>query len=107
MPEVFNTGQGIQFTSSAVTGRLHGHDIRISMAGKGRWFDNVFIERIWRSIKYEEVSLDAFGTVSFVRECIGCHLNVYNTRRPRPSHKDRTPDVVCFASPPQPLTEAA
>jgi putative transposase len=106
-PEIFNTDQGSQFTSSAFTGLLHEHGIRISMDGKGCWRDNVFIERVWRSIKYEEVYLHAYETVSAAREGIGRYINFYNTRRPHSSHQARTPDVVYFASLPQPSAEAA
>ena len=77
------------------------------MDGKGCLRDNVFVERLWRSIKYEEVYLHAYETVSAAREGIGRYINVYNTRRPRSSHQARTPDVVYFASPPQPSAEAA
>ncbi len=106
-PEIFNTDQGSQFTSSAFTGLLHGHGIRISMDGKGCWRDNVFIERVWRSIKYEEVYLHAYETVSAARDGIGRYINFYNTRRPHSSHQARTPDAVYFASLPQPSAEAA
>ena len=106
-PEIFNTDQGSQFTSSAFTGLLHEHGIRVSMDGKGCWRDNVFIERVWRSIKYEEVYLHAYETVSAAREGIGRYINFYNTRRPHSSHQARTPDVVYFASLPQPSAEAA
>ena len=106
-PEIFNTDQGSQFTSSEFTGLLHGHGIRISMDGKGCWRDNVFVERVWRSIKYEEVYLHAYETVSAAREGIGRYINFYNTRRPHSSHQARTPDVVYFASLPQPSAEAA
>ena len=106
-PEIFNTDQGSQFTSSAFTGLLLEHGIRLSMDGKGCWRDNVFIERVWRSIKYEEVYLHAYETVSAAREGIGRYINFYNTRRPHSSHQGRTPDVVYFASLPQPSAEAA
>jgi len=106
-PEIFNTDQGSQFTSSEFTGLLHGHGIRISMDGKGCWRDNVFVERVWRSIKYEEVYLHAYETVSAAREGIGRYINFYNTRRPHSSHQAQTPDVVYFASLPQPSAEAA
>jgi len=106
-PEIFNTDQGSQFTSNEFTGLLHGHGIRISMDGKGCWRDNVFIERVWRSIKYEEVYLHAYETVSAAREGIGRYINFYNTRRPHSSHQARTPDVVYFASLRQPSAEAA
>ena len=75
--------------------------------GKGCWRDNVFIERVWRSIKYEEVYLHAYETVSAAREGIGRYINFYNMRRPHSSHQARTPDVVYFASLPQPSAEAA
>jgi putative transposase len=106
-PEIFNTDQGSQFTSSEFTGLLHGHGIRISMDGKGCWRDNVFIERVWRSIKYEEVYLHAYETVSAAREGIGRYIIFYNTRRPHSSHAARTPDVVYFASLHQPSADAA
>ena len=105
-PEIFNTDQGSQFTSSAFTGLLREHGIRISMDGKGCWRDNVFIERVWRSIN-EEVYLHAYESVSAAREGIGRYINFYNTRRPHSSHQARTPDVVYFASLPQPSAEAA
>jgi putative transposase len=106
-PEIFNTDQGSQFTSSEFTGLLHGHGIRISMDGKGCWRDNVFVERVWRSIKYEEVYLHAYETVSAAREGIGRYITFYNTRRPHSSHQARTPDVVYFASLHQPSADAA
>jgi putative transposase len=106
-PEIFNTDQGSQFTSNEFTGLLHGHGIRISMDGKGCWRDNVFVERLWRSIKYEEVYLHAYETVSAAREGIGRYIVFYNTRRPHSSHRARTPDVVYFASLHQPSADAA
>ena len=106
-PEIFNTNQGSQFTSSAFTGLLLEHGIRISMDGKGCWRDNVFIERVWRSIKYEEVYLHAYETVRAAREGIGRYINFYNTRRPHSSHQAQTPDVVYFASLHQPSADAA
>jgi putative transposase len=106
-PEIFNTDQGSQFTSSAFTGLLHGHGIRVSMDGKGCWRDNVFVERVWRSIKYEEVYLHAYETVSVAREGIGRYIDFYNTRRPHSSQQARTPDVVYFASLHQHSADAA
>jgi putative transposase len=106
-PEIFNTDQGSQFTSSAFTGWLHEHGIRISMDGKGCWCDNVFIERLWRSIKYEEVYLHAYESVSQARTGIGRYIEFYNTRRPHSSLQARTPDVVYFDSLPRPSAEAA
>ena len=93
-------------TSSACTGLLHAHGIRISMDGKGWWRDNVFIERVWRSIKYEEVYLHAYETVRAARDGIGRYIHFYNTRRPHSSHQARTPDVVYVAGLPQPHAAA-
>ena len=99
--------ESAQFTSSAFTSLLHDHDIRISMDGKGCWRDNVFIECVWRSIKYEEVYLHAYETVNAAREDIGRYVQFYNTRRPHSSHQARTPDMVYFTSLPQTLEVAA
>jgi putative transposase len=90
-PEIFNTDQGAQFTSFAFTSMLRDHGIRISMDGKGRWMDNVFIERLWRSLKYECVYLDAFETSSQARAGIGGWIDYYNTRRPHSALGGRTP----------------
>ena len=106
-PEIFNTDQGSQFTSAAFTGLLMRHGIRISMDGKGCWRDNVFIERLWRSIKYEEVYLHAYESVSQARSGIGRYIEFYNTRRPHSSLQARTPDVVYFDSLPWPSAQAA
>ena len=106
-PEIFNTDQGSQFTSAAFTGLLMHHGIRISMDGKGCWRDNVFIERLWRSIKYEEVYLHAYESVSQARTGIGRYIGFYNTRRPHSSLQARTPDVVYFDSLPRPSAHAA
>ena len=106
-PEIFNTDQGSQFTSSAFTGLLADHGIRISMDGKGCWRDNVFIERLWRSIKYEEVYLHAYESVSQARTGIGRYIEFYNTRRPHSSLGARTPDVVYFQTLPWPSAKAA
>ena len=105
VPEIVNTDQGSQFTSQAFTGLLKEHGIRISMDGKGAWRDNVFIERLWRSVKYEEVYLHAYDTVSDSRAGIGRYFNLYNRRRPHSSLKRRTPDQVYYSQ--QPLTLAA
>src|ERR1700751_1012065 len=91
-PEIFNTDQGAQFTGTAFTGLLASHDIAISMDGKGAWRDNVFVERLWRSVKYEEVYLRAYETVAEARNSIGRYLDFYNGRRPHSSLDDRTPD---------------
>ena len=81
-PEISNTDQGSQFTGSAFTGVLTNNGIAISMDGKGAWRDNVFVERLWRSVKYEEVYLRAYDSVSEARASIGHYLNFYNRRRP-------------------------
>jgi putative transposase len=95
-PEIFNTDQGSQFTSEAFTGRLKKERIDISMDGKGRWRDNVFVERVWKSIKYEEVYLHAYESVSQARASIGRYIDFYNTVRPHSSLKALTPDQVYF-----------
>jgi putative transposase len=95
-PEVFNTDQGSQFTSEAFTGRLKKEGIRISMDGRGRWRDNVFVERIWKSIKYEEVYLHAYNSVSEARAGIGRYIQFYNSIRPHSSLNALTPDQVYF-----------
>jgi putative transposase len=105
VPEIVNTDQGSQFTSLAFTGLLKKHGLRISMDGKGSWRDNVFIERLWRSVKYEEVCLHAYDTVSDSRAGIGKYFNLHNRRRPHSSLKRKTPDQVYYAQ--QPLTLAA
>ena len=102
-PEIFNTDQGSQFTSEAFTGRLKQEGIRISMDGKGRWRDNVFVERVWRSIKYEEVYLHAYQSVSEARQSIGGYIDFYNTTRPHSSLKALTPDQVYFNRLPESL----
>jgi putative transposase len=102
-PEIFNTDQGSQFTSEAFTGRLKENAIAISMDGKGRWRDNVFVERIWKSIKYEEVYLHAYASVSEARTSIGRYLEFYNSIRPHSSLKALTPDQVYFHRLPEPM----
>jgi len=96
--DIFNTDQGSQFTCEAFTDVLHKHDIKISMDGKGAWRDNVFIERLWRTVKYEEVYLRAYDSVSDARACIGRYLDLYNRRRPHSSLDDMTPDQAYFGS---------
>ncbi|WP_173405893.1 IS3 family transposase [Brucella intermedia] len=95
-PDIFNTDQGSQFTSIDFTAVLKKAEIAISMDGKGAWRDNVFVERLWRSIKYEEVYLHAYKTVSEARAGIGRYLNFYNTRRPHSSLDRQTPDQAYF-----------
>src|SRR5450432_4787184 len=99
-PDIFNTDQGSQFTGSAFTGVLAANGIAISMDGKGAWRDNVFIERLWRSVKYEEVYLRAYQSVSEARHSIGRYLDFYNSRRPHQSLDDATPDQAYFNQPP-------
>src|SRR5271155_3637636 len=104
-PEIFNTDQGSQFTGSAFTGVLIKNVIAISMDGKGAWRDNVFVERLWRSIKYEEVYLRAYDSVGEARASIGRYLDFYNGRRPHSSLDGTTPDQAY--STPLPLRLAA
>jgi putative transposase len=100
-PEIFNTDQGSQFTSAAFTGLLRDHGIAISMDGKGAWRDNVFVERLWRSVKYEEVYLRAYDSVADARASLGRYLGFYNGKRPHSAHGGRTPDQAYFDNRPQ------
>ncbi len=93
-PEIFNTDQGSQFTSFDFTNVLKDHGIKISMDGKGRWMDNVFIERLWRSLKYECVYLNAFENGLQARQSIGQWLTHYNTKRPHATFDGQPPDEV-------------
>jgi putative transposase len=102
-PQIFNTDQGSQFTSAAFTGLLADNAIRISMDGKGAWRDNVFVERLWRSVKYEEVYLKAYDSVAEARASIGRYLDFYNRKRPHSSLGARTPDQAYFDRQPQPV----
>jgi putative transposase len=95
-PEIFNTDQGSQFTGAAFTGVLADNGIAISMDGKGAWRDNVFVERLWRSVKYEEVYLRAYDTVGEARTSIGRYLDFYNRCRPHSSLDGTTPDQAYF-----------
>jgi putative transposase len=85
-PDIFNTDQGSQFTGDAFTGLLLRNGIAISMDGRGAWRDNVFVERLWRSVKYEEVYLKAYDNVPEARTSIGQYLDFYNSRRPHSQH---------------------
>lgn len=105
-PEIFNTDQGSQFTSLDFIKLLKDAEISISMDGKGAWRDNVFVERLWRSIKYEEVYLHAYKSVPEARAGIGRYLDFYNNRRPHSSLDRKTPDQVYFNLP-QPIPLAA
>ena len=91
-PEIFNTDQGCQFTSQEFTGLLKDNNIQISMDGKGCWRDNVFVERLWRSVKYEEVYLHAYDTVSNAKAGLQRYFTRYNQFRPHSSLDDKTPD---------------
>ena len=104
-PRIFNSDQGSQFTSETFTDVLIRNDIAISMDGKGAWRDNVFVERLWRSVKYEEVYLRAYDSVGEARTSIGRYLDFYNGRRPHASLDRRTPDQAYFN--PLPLRTAA
>ncbi len=100
-PEIFNTDQGSQFTSADFTGLLLDNAIAISMDGKGAWRDNVFVERLWRSVKHEEVYLRAYDSVGEARASIGRYLGFYNRKRPHSSLDARTPDHAYFHHLPQ------
>ena len=93
-PEIFNTDQGSQFTAEGFTGVLKQAGVKISMDGKGRWLDNVFIERVWRSLKYEEVYLKAYENVGEARDGIGKWIEYYNTQRRHQALGRRTPNDV-------------
>jgi putative transposase len=106
-PEIFNTDQGSQFTSAAFTGRLASAGIRISMDGRGRWIDNVFIERLWRSLKYEDVYLKGYGDGREARAGIAAWIGFYNRRRPHQALAGRTPMAVWREGITGPLTDNA
>ena len=98
LPEIFNTDQGSQFTSTEFVALLKLHDIQISMDGKGAWRDNVFVERFWRSLKYEEVYLRAYESASEAKASLGRYIAFYNEQRPHSSFDGRTPDAVYFTA---------
>jgi putative transposase len=100
-PEIFNTDQGSQFTSEAFTSKLKENNIRISMDGKGSWRDNIFVERLWRTIKYDEVYLKAYRTVTEARKSIGDYVTIYNQRRPHSSLDGIPPDTFYYQHLPQ------
>src|SRR5260370_39193131 len=93
-PEIFNTDQGSQFTSAAFTGTLAAADIRISMDGRGRWMDNVFIERLWRSLKYEDIYLKGYADGREARAGIALWMAFYNEFRPHQALGNRSPMAV-------------
>jgi len=95
-PEIFNTDQGSQFTSDAFTRVLNDHGIKISMDGKGRWVDNVFVERLWRSVKHEDLYLHAYETPTERRAGLARYFTFYNTRRRHSALDRRTPDAVYY-----------
>lgn len=97
-PEIFNTDQGAQFTSENFTARLEADAIRVSMDGKGRALDNVFVERLWRSVKYEEVYLKDYRSVSEAVEGLGRYFDFYNRDRPHQALGYRTPEAVWLAA---------
>lgn len=102
-PEIMNTDQGSQFTCAAFIGTLTEHHIQISMDGKGCWRDNVFVERLWKSIKYEEVYLHAYDSVSQAKTSLAKYISFYNSGRPHNSLDGQTPDDVYFTSLPEKL----
>src|SRR6202453_3480190 len=104
-PDIFNTDQGSQFTGAAFTGVLTDNGITISMDGKGAWRDNVFVERLWKSVKYEEVYLHAYDSVGVAKASLGRYLDFYNRLRPHSSLDRMTPDEAYFH--PSPLAAAA
>jgi putative transposase len=104
-PKIFNTDQGSQFTSAAFTGLLLDNEIAVSMDGRGAWRDNVFVERLWRSVKYEEVYLRAYDSVGEARASLSRYFIFYNTKQPHSSLDARTPE--CFYYDHLPQTAAA
>src|SRR5208282_5636803 len=97
-PDIFNTDQGVQFTSTDFLAELEARGVRVSMDGKGRYLDNIFIERLWRSLKYEEVFIKAYGSVAEARRSIGEWLAFYNDERPHQALSYRTPREVFEAA---------
>ena len=95
-PGIFNTDQGSQFISSEFISLIQGHGIQVSMDGQGRWVDNVLVERLWKSVKYEEVYLHAYDSVAHARQGLHRYFQFYNQRRPHSSLDGKTPDSVYF-----------
>ena len=106
VPEIFNSDQGSQFTSDDFTDVLSSRKIRISMDGRGRWVDNVFVERLWRSVKYEEVYLKAYESLGEARRGLGDYFEFYNSRRRHQGLDYRTPDEVYWDTLPKEATAA-
>lgn len=104
-PGIFNTDQGSQFTSAEFVGLIQGHGVQVSMDGKGRWVDNVLVERLWKSVKYEEVYLHAYDSVAQAQQSLQSYFKFYNERRPHSSLDGKTPDSVYFDS--LPIQQAA
>jgi len=105
-PEIFNTDQGVQFTSAPFQAPLLAAQVRLSMDGRGRVFDNIFVERLWRSVKYEEVYLKDYADVAAARRGLGQYFSFYNTERFHQALEYRTPHSVHFAAPPQSKSKA-
>ena len=101
VPEIFNTDQGSQFTSDDFIGVLESHGISISMDGKGRWMDNVFIERLWWSVKYQDVYLKAYSSIAETRKGLGAYFEFYNRRRRHQNLDRKTPDDVYWSTLPK------
>jgi putative transposase len=97
-PEIFNTDQGGQFTTEEFTKPLEARGVRVSMDGKGRWIDNVFVERLWRSVKYEDIYLHAYDTVREVKTALTTYFSFYNARRPHQNLGYQTPDELYFGA---------
>jgi putative transposase len=97
-PEIFNTDQGAQFSSAEFTGVLEARGVRISMDGRGRWIDNVFVERLWRSLKYEEVYLHAYGSIAEAKRSLATYFDFYNRVRPHQGLNRLTPDAAYFGA---------
>ena len=95
-PEIMNTDQGSQFTSSDFIGLVKRHGVQISMDGKGCWRDNVFVERLWKSVKYEEIYLHGYETVTDAKQALTRYFDFYNRRRPHSTLDGKTPDTVYF-----------
>jgi len=100
-PDIFNTDQGSQFTSLDFTDILIDNNIKISMDGRGRWMDNIFIERLWRTVKYEEVYLKAYESITHAKKELTKFFERYNARRSHQGLDDRTPDEVYWATLPK------